>query len=155
MNSSLIIGHLTRDPELRYSTNENRTAVCRITVAVDTGFGDKKKTSFVPVVAFGKIAENINKYLNKGSKVGVTGYLQSGSYVNKNGDTVYTLDLIANNIEFLGGGNKSEGEGISTASQSRDHIDGAAEGTGAAEYHESPDDVPEGFSYMNDDDIPF
>ena len=116
MNSVVIIGNLTRDPELRYSTGANQTAFCRFTVAVN----DRRRnaqtqqwednTSFIPVVVFGRQAENCDRYLAKGRKVAVQGRIQTGSYTNKEGNKVYTTDVVANNVEFLGGGN-AEGRG--------------------------------------------
>jgi single-strand DNA-binding protein len=117
MNSVVIIGNLTRDPELRYSTGANQTAFCRFTVAVN----DRRRnaqtqqwednTSFIPVVVFGRQAENCDRYLAKGRKVAVQGRIQTGSYTNKEGNKVYTTDVVANNVEFLGGGNSSSGQG--------------------------------------------
>ena len=114
MNSVVLIGNLTRDPELRYSTGASQTAICRFTVAVN----DRRRNpqtqewednaSFIPIVVFGKTAENCEKYLAKGRKVAVNGRIQTGSYVNKDGNKVYTTEVIASNVEFLGG-NRSEG----------------------------------------------
>ena len=66
MNNVNLIGNLTRDPELRYSTGANQTAVCRFTIAVNDGYGDKQRTSFIPIVVFNKQAENCDRYLAKG-----------------------------------------------------------------------------------------
>jgi len=107
LNQVVLIGNLTKDPDVRYSTGQNQTAICRFTVAVN----DKKKNpqtgqwednaSFIPVVVFGKQAENCGKYLAKGSKAAVSGRIQTGSYTNKEGQKVYTTDVIANGVEFL------------------------------------------------------
>lgn len=106
MNQFVGIGNLTKDPEVRYSTGQNQTAICRFTIAIN----DKRKNnqtgewednpSFIPVVVFGKQAENCGQYLAKGSKVAVSGRIQTGSY-EKNGQKVYTTDIVANGIEFL------------------------------------------------------
>lgn len=96
------IGNLTRDPDVSYTTGNDPLCVCRMTVAINDGYGDRQKTSYVPVVVFGRIAENCEKYLAKGSKVGVTGRIQTGSY-EKDGRKVYTTDVIAESVEFLGG----------------------------------------------------
>lgn len=107
MNQVVLIGNLTRDPEVRYTTGGNQTAVCRFTVAVN----DRRRNasgewedapSFIPIVVFGKQAENCERYLAKGRKVAVSGRIQTGSYTNKEGRKVYTTDVIANNVEFLG-----------------------------------------------------
>ena len=93
MNNVNLIGNLTRDPELRYSTGANQTAVCRFTIAVNDGYGDKQRTSFIPIVVFNKQAENCDRYLAKGRRVAITGRIQTGSY-EKDGRTVYTANLI-------------------------------------------------------------
>ena len=124
MNSVILIGNLTRDPELRYSTGMNQTAVCRFTVAVNDGYGDKQRTSFIPIVVFGKQAENCDRYLAKGRKVAVEGRIQTGSYTNKEGNKVYTTDVIANHVEFLGGG----GEGGQGRRPSNDGFDQGPQG---------------------------
>lgn len=103
MNKVFLIGNLTKDPEVRYTTGEEPTAVCRFTVAVNEGYGEKKKTSYPSVVVFGKQAENCERFLVKGSKVAINGKIQTGSYEGQNGK-VYTTDVIADNyngVEFL------------------------------------------------------
>lgn len=107
MNKVVIIGNLTKDPEVRYTTGENPTAVCRFTVAVN----EKRKNpqtkewedtpSFIPVTVFGKQGENCDRYLSKGSKAAVEGRIQTGSYTNKEGQKVYTTEVVAINVEFL------------------------------------------------------
>lgn len=100
MNVVNLIGNLTKDPEVRYSTGTDNTAICRFTLAVSDGYGEKQKTSFIPIVVFGKMGENCERFLKKGSKCAVFGRIQTGSYEGKNGK-VYTTDVIANNVEFL------------------------------------------------------
>ena len=147
MNSVILIGNLTRDPELRYSTGQNQTAVCRFTVAVNDGFGDRQRTSFIPIVVFGKTAENCDRYLKKGSKVCVNGKIQTGSY-EKDGRTVYTTEVIANTyggVEFL---SSSQGGGYQPQ-ESYGAPAGQPQGGQAM-------DIPnEGFTSLQDDDIPF
>ena len=111
MNNVSIIGRLTRDPELRYSEN-SRTAIARFTLAVDrpTRQGEDKKADFPNIVVFGKQAENCDKYLEKGSLVGITGRIQTGSYQNKNNITIYTVNIIATNVQFLSWKEKAEKE---------------------------------------------
>lgn len=104
MNEVVLIGNLTKDPDVRQSQNNN--SVCRFTVAVN----DRKKNpvsgewednaSYIPVVVFGKQADNCGRFLAKGRKVAVKGRLQSGSY-EKNGQKIYTMDVIATVVEFL------------------------------------------------------
>ena len=105
MNSVILIGRLTRDPELRYT--QAQTAVCRFTLAVDRPKnGEKEGADFPSVVVFGKQAENCDKYLGKGRKVAVEGRIQTGSYKNKEGNTVYTTNVVASRVEFLEWGEK-------------------------------------------------
>ena len=100
MNSVELIGRLTRDPETRYTSAQ--TAVCNFTLAIDRPVKDgEKQADFPRVIVFGKQAENCEKYLKKGRLVGVQGRIQTGSYKNKQGDTIYTTDVVANRIEFL------------------------------------------------------
>ena len=100
MNVVNLIGNLTKDPEVRYSTGAENTAICRFTLAVSDGYGEKQKTSYIPIVVFGKMGENCERFLKKGSKCGVSGRIQTGSY-EKDGRTVYTTDVIAWNVEYL------------------------------------------------------
>ena len=106
MNSVQLIGRLTADPDVRYNPN-TQLAVAKFRVAIDDGYGEKKRTNFVPVTVFGKTAENCEKYLKKGLLVGVQGKIQTGSY-EKDGKTVYTTDVIAERIHFIQWGEKKE-----------------------------------------------
>lgn len=101
MNNVQLIGRLTRDPETRYTPNQ--TAVCSFTIAIDRPAkqGEEKKTDFPRVTVFGRTAENCERFLSKGRLVGVSGRLQTGSYTDKNGATVFTTDVIADRVEFL------------------------------------------------------
>ena len=151
MNSVILIGNLTRDPELRYSTGQNQTAVCRFTVAVNDGFGDRQRTSFIPIVVFGKTAENCDRYLKKGSKVCVNGKIQTGSY-EKDGRTVYTTEVIANNyggVEFL---SSIQGAGQGGGYQPQESYGAPA---GQPQGGQAMDIPNEGFTSLQDDDIPF
>ncbi|MCI5697735.1 MAG: single-stranded DNA-binding protein [Clostridiales bacterium] len=109
MNSVVLIGRLTRDPELRY-TSSTQMAVASFTIAVDrpTRSGGERQADFPRITVFGKQAENCDKYLAKGRLVAVQGRLQTGSYQNKNGDTVYTTDVIADRVQFLEWGDRPQ-----------------------------------------------
>ena len=112
MNSVVLIGRLTRDPETRY-TSGSQMAVCSFTIAIDrvTRQGEETKTDFPRITVFGKQAENCERFLKKGRLVGVQGRLQTGSYTNKDGATVYTTDVVADRVEFLEWGDRqSSGE---------------------------------------------
>lgn len=103
MNKVILMGRLTRDPEIRYSQGESATAVARFTLAVDRRFrrqGDDQTADFIGCVAFGKTAEFAEKYLHQGTKVVGCGRIQTGSYTNKDGQRVYTTDVILEEVEF-------------------------------------------------------
>ena len=102
MNKVILMGRLTRDPEVRYSQGDNSTAVARYSLAVDRRFSrnEENSTDFINIVAFGKAGEFAEKYLHKGTKVLVTGRIQTGSYTNKEGQKVYTTDVVAEDQEF-------------------------------------------------------
>lgn len=126
MNQVNLIGNLTRDVELRYTTEQK--PIARFTLAVNEGYGDNQKTNYIPVVVFGKQAENADKFLSKGSKVAVMGRIQTGSY-EKDGRTVYTTDVIASNVEYLS--------------------------TRAERQTQTEQDAPSGFAAMREDDVPW
>lgn len=111
MNSVQLVGRFTHDPDVRY-TNGGAT-VARFSVAVDRRFAKEGEQSadFINVVAFGKTAEFIEKYFHKGNRIGIVGRIQTGSYKNKDGATVYTTDVVAENVEFVeskGGNNQQQ-----------------------------------------------
>ena len=101
MNSVNLTGRLTRDPEVRYTADQK--AVARFSIAVDryTRPGEEKQADFPNIVAFGKTAERVETFLNKGRMVGISGRIQTGSYVNKDGVKVFTTDVIAERVDFL------------------------------------------------------
>ena len=105
MNNWTGIGRLTRDVDLRYTPQE--LAVARFTMAIDDGFGEKKKTNYIPIIVFGKQAENCENFLAKGRLVGIKGKIQTGSY-EKDGKKVYTTDVVAEQVEFLEWGEKKD-----------------------------------------------
>lgn len=103
MNKVILMGRLTRDPEVRYSQGEGAMAIARYTLAVDRRFSrnnDENTADFIGCVAFGKSGEFAERYLHKGTKVVVTGRIQTGSYVNKDGVKVYTTDVVVEDQEF-------------------------------------------------------
>ena len=103
MNKVILMGRLTRDPEVRYSQGDNATAVARYTLAVDRRFNrnnDEQTADFINCVAFGKSGEFAEKYLHKGTKIAITGRIQTGSYTNKDGVKVYTTDVVVEDHEF-------------------------------------------------------
>ena len=113
MNKAILSGRLTRDPEVRYSQGEQATAIARYTLAVDRrGRGTKEgdqTADFISCVAFGKAGEFAEKYLKKGTKMIVTGRIQTGSYTNKEGFKVYTTEVVVEEQEFAESKNSSQG----------------------------------------------
>ena len=103
MNKVILVGRLTRDPEVRYSQGDSSTAVGRYTLAVDRRFKrDGEQTAdFIGCVAFGRQAEFAEKYLRQGVKIAVTGRIQTGSYTNRDGVKVYTTDVVVEEQEFV------------------------------------------------------
>lgn len=129
MNKVVLMGRLTRDPEVRYSNGEKATAVARFTLAVDRRFkrdGDQN-ADFISCVAFGKSAEFIEKYFRQGMRVTICGHIQTGSYTNRDGQKVYTTDVVVEEQEFAeskaaseekrnkGGGQSAQTSGPATA----------------------------------------
>lgn len=122
MNKVILMGRLTRDPEVRYTQGENQMAIARYTLAVDRRFNrsngnDENTADFIPCVAFNKAGEFAEKYFRKGTKIAVSGRIQTGSYTNKDGVKVYTTEVIVDDQEFAesknSGGNSDGGYGNS------------------------------------------
>lgn len=116
MNKVIIVGRLTRDPDIRYTTN---STVATFSVAVDRRYKQEGQpdADFPRVIAWGKTAEFIEKYFHKGMKIGIEGRIQTGSYTNKDGQTIYTTDVIAEEVEFVENKAASQGTGSGGSSQ--------------------------------------
>lgn len=142
MNQVVLIGRLTRDPVVRYTTGQEPVAVARFTVAVDrpTRAGEEKKADFPNIVVFGRQAENCERFLKKGRLVGISGRIQTGRYTNKEGDMVYTTEVYTNHVEFLDRENQKSNE-----KKSPDESESEKS---------SAETLPEGFEEV-DEDIPF
>lgn len=134
MNKVILMGRLTRDPEVRYSQGETPLAIARYTLAVDRRFnrnngGDNQQTAdFISCVAFGKSGEFAEKYLRKGTKIAVTGRIQTGSYTNREGQTVYTTEVVVEDQEFAESKNSNSGSEGGYAGNSRPAPSGAGDG---------------------------
>lgn len=112
MNKVILVGRLTKDPEVRYTNNGD--PIARFTVAVDRRGkkeGNEQNADFPNCVAFGKTADLIEKYFGKGRRIGLEGRIQTGSYTNKEGQKVYTTDVIVESVEFV------ESKGASTSTR--------------------------------------
>ena len=146
MNKVILMGRLTRDPEVRYSQGENPTAIARYTLAVDRRFNrnnDDQSADFIGCVAFGRAGEFAEKYFRKGTKIAVTGRIQTGSYTNKDGVRVYTTDVVVEEQEFAESKNSAGAEGGYTGGSSR-----APEPSGAGDGFMN---IPDGI----DEELPF
>ena len=114
MNRVILMGRLTRDPEVRYSSGEKSMAIARYTLAVDRGFkrgGDSNEQAadFIPCIAFDKAGEFAEKYFRQGMRVLISGRIQTGSYTNKEGQKVYTTEVIIDTKEFADSKGESTG----------------------------------------------
>lgn len=102
MNKVVLVGRLTRDPEIRYANNEKNTCTARFSLAINRKFktNGQYEADFPNCVAMGKAAEFVEKYFHKGDMIALDGHIQTGSYTNKDGNKVYTTDVFAENVEF-------------------------------------------------------
>lgn len=117
MNKVMLMGRLTRDPEVRYSQGDNSMAIARFTLAVDrrgrrNDNGNEQTADFISCVAFRQQAEFAEKYLHQGTKMVVAGRIQTGSYTNKDGQKVYTTEVIVEELEFAESKNASAQSGV-------------------------------------------
>ena len=132
MNKVILMGRLVRDPEVRYSQGAESTNVARYTLAVDRKVRTNNQDSadFIPCVAFGRAADFTEKYLHKGTKIVITGHIQTGSYTNRDGNRVYTTDVVIEEQEFAESKNASSGNegGYTGGNYNRPAPSGAGDG---------------------------
>lgn len=165
MNSVNLIGRLTRDLETKYT--QSQIAICRFTLAVDRPVRrdaqpNEPTADFISCVTFGRQAENMQKYLAKGRQIAVEGRIQTESYTNKDGQKIYTTDVIANRVEYLSPSNQSKGDtqpagsfpayGAPTGGQQSQP---APQKPAPQPQQTSMDDIPPGFETIDESDIPF
>lgn len=143
MNKVVLIGRLTRDPELRF-TPGNGTAVATFTLAVDRRFSKNGEADFIPIVVWGKPAENLANYMSKGKLIGVSGRIQTRNYEAKDGHRVYVTEVVADEVQYLergnGVGRQTQGNGEPALNNTNDN------------FMESYDNE---ITPMDDSDIPF
>lgn len=122
MNSVQLLGRLARDPEVRYTAGDNPTAVARFTVACNRKYKKdaEQEADFISCLAFGKTAEFIERYFSKGSSIALNGRIQTGSYTNKDGQKVYTTDVVVDSLEFVG--KKSDDSSTNTSKPNNDFM---------------------------------
>ncbi|WP_100065707.1 single-stranded DNA-binding protein [Miniphocaeibacter massiliensis] len=161
MNNVILIGRLTRDPELRYTAGSGN-AMCRFTVAVDRGLSRDKRAEmeqrgqptadFIGCVAWGKTAELVANYLSKGRQVALQGRIQTSSYEGKDGNRIYRTDVVADRIEFIGS-NQGSNQGMSTGfNQSNNHNQNAGFNQ---DFNDDNFGLGDDAFPLNDEDIPF
>ena len=156
MNSVALIGRLARDPELSYTQN-TQMAVCRMTLAVDRPRrnGEDQGADFIRITVWGKQAENCDRYLAKGRQIAVQGRIQTGSYKDREGKTVYTTDVVADRVEFLGSNNNGQHQETQQTSADLNDIQKNAEDLLMGNQSQMGfDDMPDSFQAA-EDDIPF
>ena len=125
MNKVVLMGRLTRNPEIRYSNGQGGEQLCiaRFTLAVDRRFtrrdnnGNEQTADFISIVVFGKLAEHVEKYYKQGLKIALSGRIQTGSYTNKDGQKVYTTEVVAEELEFAESKNAAGQGGYDSGSQ--------------------------------------
>lgn len=147
MNKVILMGRLTRDPDVRYTQGENPMAIARYTLAVDRRFKREGEATadFISCVAFGKQAEFAEKYFRQGIRIVITGRIQTGSYTNRDGNKVYTTDVVVEEQEFAESKNAQNGASGSGNTQSN---------TAAGQPTVDPDgfmNIPDGI----DEELPF
>ena len=149
MNKVILMGRLTRDPEVRYSSGERSMAIARYTLAVDRrgrrSEGSEQTADFIPCVAFDKSGEFAEKYFRQGMRVLISGRIQTGSYTNKEGQKVYTTEVIIEDQEFADSKNSS---GSSTGSGYNESFRPSPENASSKGFMNIPDGV-------DDEGLPF
>lgn len=145
MNRVILMGRLTRDPEVKYSQGEKAMAIARYTLAVDRrGKKDEQNADFINCVAFDKAGEFAEKYFRQGMRVLISGRIQTGSYTNKDGVKVYTTDVVIEDQEFA----DSKGSGTDSGSAPRQTSRPTPQAASSDGFMNIPDD-------LSDDGLPF
>ena len=154
MNKAIMMGRLTRDPEIRYGGGDNQTAIARFSIAVDRRFrraGDQTETDFFNCTAFGRQAEFVERYLKQGTKILLTGRIQNDNYTNREGQKVYSVQIIAEEIEFAESKNASSGAGAGSGAAYSNNYNAPAANAGSA-VADGFMNIPDG---VDDEELPF
>lgn len=120
MNKTMLLGRVTKDIDLRFG--KDGMAIAKFSVAVNRM--KKGESDFINCIAFGKTAETIANYMKKGSQIGIEGHIQTGSYTNKDGNKVYTTDVIVDRFDFVGGGNNNNSSNTQSGDIPGDYFGG-------------------------------
>lgn len=144
MNTVILLGRLSRDPEMRYAQGDQGTAIASFSLAVDRRYKKEGQPTadFINCKAFGKTAEIIGKYCTKGKQIALTGEIQTGSYTNKEGKKVYTTDVLVTTVQLLGSPDQ--------AARTTQHAQAPAPAP-----QPDPEPVPDWEQDAMDDDMPF
>lgn len=158
MNSVVLTGNLAKDPEIRYT--QTQIAVCSFTLAANrprTKNNENPGADFVRITAWGKLGENCSKYLQKGRKVAVKGRIHTGSYTNKDGQKVYTTDIVAEQVEFLGApkSGQNDSPGYTNYTPSIEPNPESYQVPPDQQVAIGDDEIPPGFSMIDEDEVPF
>ena len=147
MNKVILMGRLTRDPEVRYSQGANSLAIARYTLAVDRRFRREGEATadFINCVAFGKQAEHAERYYRQGLRVTICGRIQTGSYTNRDGQKVYTTEVVVEEQEF------AESKGTSDANRGNNSFQAAPAPAPAFDAGDGFMNIPDGI----DEELPF
>ena len=148
MNKVILMGRLTRDPEVRYSQGDNATAIARFTLAVDRRIKRDNEASvdYINCVSFGRSAEFAEKYFHKGTKIVIVGRIQTGSYTNKDGQKVFTTDIVIEEQDF------AESK---AASQQNNSGNAQNASNNQQAQQPKPQTSPDGFMSADDEGLPF
>lgn len=148
MNKVILMGRLTRDPEVRYSQGDNVTAIARFTLAVDRRIKRDNEASvdYINCVSFGRSAEFAEKYFHKSTKIVIAGRIQTGSYTNKDGQKVYTTDIVIEEQDF------AESK---AASQQNNSGNAQNASNNQQAQQPKPQTSPDGFMSADDEGLPF
>ena len=155
MNKVILMGRLTRDPDIRYTQGDNSMAIARYTLAVDrrrANADGQREADFISCVSFGKQAEFAERYLHQGTKVAAQGRIQTGSYTNKDGQKVYTTDVVVDDLEFAESKSASENRGGSSYSGRGAGQQSGGSQAAVGEGFEGFMNIPEG---IEDEGLPF
>ncbi len=148
MNKVILMGRLTRDPEVRYSQGDNATAIARFTLAVDRRIKRDNEASvdYINCVSFGRSAEFAEKYFHKSTKIVIAGRIQTGSYTNKDGQKVYTTDIVIEEQDFA-----------ESKAASQQNNSGNAQNASNNQQAQQPklQTSPDGFMSADDEGLPF
>lgn len=154
MNKAILMGRLTRDPDVRYQGAEDQSCVVRFSLAVDRKFKKEgeKDADFFNCVAFGKLGVFVERYIHQGTKILLTGRIQNDNYTNRQGERVYSVGIIAEEIEFAESRSASQGNG--SAQQPAGEARETENNQRAGQYTDSQGfmNIPDG---VNEDDLPF